>query len=126
MDQTRGWFYTLLAVSTLLDRGLAYRNVISFGLLLDKNGQKMSKSKGNVVDPWQMIQKYGSDVVRWYFYTVNAPGEFQRFNELDLGKTLRKIFMLVYNSFVFYNPNGRSLPASGGGKSKPNPVLISG
>ncbi len=123
MDQTRGWFYTLLAVSTLLDRGLAYRNVISFGLLLDKNGQKMSKSKGNVVDPWQMIQKYGSDVVRWYFYTVNAPGEFKRFNELDLGKTLRKIFMLVYNSFVFYNTYGRSLPASGGGKSKPNPVL---
>ncbi|TSC82235.1 MAG: hypothetical protein G01um101419_653 [Parcubacteria group bacterium Gr01-1014_19] len=122
MDQTRGWFYTLLAVSTLLDRGLAYRNVISFGLLLDKNGQKMSKSKGNVVDPWQMIQKYGSDVVRWYFYTVNPPGEFKRFDELDLGKTLRKIFMLCYNSFVFYNTYGSS-SASGGEKSKPIPVL---
>ncbi len=116
MDQTRGWFYTLLAVSTLLGRGLAYRNVISFGLLLDKNGQKMSKSKGNVVDPWQMIQKYGSDVIRWYFYTVNPPGEFKRFDELDLGKTLRKIFMLAYNSFVFYNTYGKE-------KSKPNVIL---
>ncbi|MDP1719345.1 MAG: class I tRNA ligase family protein [bacterium] len=106
MDQTRGWFYTMLAVSTLLGRGLAYKNVICLGLLLDKNGQKMSKSKGNVVDPWQMIQKYGSDVVRWYFYTVNPPGEPKRFDELDLGKTLRKIFMLAYNSFVFYDTYG--------------------
>ncbi len=105
IDQTRGWFYTLLAVSTLLNRGLAYRNVVSLGLLLDKNGQKMSKSKGNVVDPWQMTQKYGADVLRWYFYTVNPPGEPKRFDEQDLGKTLRKIFMLAYNSFAFYQLN---------------------
>ncbi|MEK7641353.1 MAG: class I tRNA ligase family protein [Patescibacteria group bacterium] len=116
MDQTRGWFYTLLAVSTLLGRGLAYRNVISFGLLLDKNGQKMSKSKGNVVDPWLMIQKYGSDVVRWYFYTVNPPGEFKKFDELDLGKTLRKIFMLSYNSFVFYSTYGQEALRQAQGK----------
>ncbi|OGY64323.1 MAG: hypothetical protein A3J53_02270, partial [Candidatus Harrisonbacteria bacterium RIFCSPHIGHO2_02_FULL_40_20] len=106
IDQTRGWFYTLLAVSTLLDRGLAYHNVIALGLLLDKNGQKMSKSKGNVVDPWQMIQKYGSDVIRWYFYTVNPPGEPKKFDENDLGKVFRKIFMLAYNSFVFLEING--------------------
>lgn len=116
MDQTRGWFYTLLAVSTLLGRGLPYRNVISFGLLLDKNGQKMSKSKGNVVDPWQMIQKYGGDVVRWYFYTVNAPGEPKRFDENDLRKTLNKLFLLAYNSFVFYNTYGKA-------KTKPIKVL---
>ncbi|MDO8467055.1 MAG: class I tRNA ligase family protein [bacterium] len=116
IDQTRGWFYTLLAVSTLLGKGLSYKNVICLGLLLDKNGQKMSKSKGNVVDPWQIIQKYGSDVVRWYFYTVNPPGEPKRFDELDLGKTLRKIFMLAYNSFVFYSTYGKD-------KSKPNVVL---
>lgn len=103
IDQTRGWFYTLLAVSTLLDRGLSYKNVIALGLLLDKNGQKMSKSKGNVVDPWQMIQKYGADVIRWYFYTVNPPGEPKKFDENDLRKTLNKLFMLIYNSFVFYN-----------------------
>lgn len=120
MDQTRGWFYTLLAVSTLLGKGLPYRNVISFGLLLDKNGQKMSKSKGNVVDPWQIIQKYGSDVARWYFYTVNSPGEPKRFDENDLRKTLNKLFMLAYNSFVFYSTYGaeKSNPPAGGPKSK--------
>lgn len=123
IDQTRGWFYTLLAVSTLLGRGLSYKNVICLGLLLDKNGQKMSKSKGNVVDPWVVIQKYGADVARWYFYTVNPPGEPKRFDELDLGKTLRKIFMLVYNSFVFYSTYGKASPVSGGGKQKPIAVL---
>ncbi len=116
MDQTRGWFYTLLAVSVLLERGLAYRNVISFGLLLDKNGQKMSKSKGNVVDPWDVIKKYGADAVRWYFYTVNAPGEYKKFDELDLGKTLRKVFLLAYNSFAFYQLNSDA-------KDKPIAVL---
>ncbi len=116
IDQTRGWFYTLLAVSTLLKRGLSYRNVISLGLLLDKNGQKMSKSKGNVVDPWQMTQKYGADVLRWYFYTVNPPGEPKRFDENDLRKTFNKLFMLLYNSFVFYNTYGKE-------KSNPNKTL---
>lgn len=108
MDQTRGWFYTLLAVATLLKRKPPYRNVISFGLLLDKNGQKMSKSKGNVVDPWEMAKKYGADVMRWHFYTVNDPGEPKRFDEQDLGKTFRRIFMLAYNSFVFYSTYGEA------------------
>jgi len=107
MDQTRGWFYTLLAVSVLLGRGIPYRNVISFGLLLDKNGQKMSKTKGNVVDPWAMAGKYGADVLRWYFYTANDPGEPKKFDENDLGKTLRRLFLLAYNSFVFYDTYGR-------------------
>ncbi len=107
VDQTRGWFYTLLAVSTLLNRDLPYKNVISLGHVLDKNGQKMSKSKGNVVDPWQMCQKYGADVLRWYFYTVNPPGEPKRFDENDLRKTFNKLFMLLYNSFVFYSTYGK-------------------
>ncbi|HEY4496011.1 MAG TPA: class I tRNA ligase family protein, partial [Candidatus Paceibacterota bacterium] len=106
IDQTRGWFYTLLAVSTALGKGLPYHNVISLGLLLDKNGQKMSKSKGNVVDPWQMTQKYGADVVRWYFYTVNPPGEPKKFDEQDLGKTFRKVFMILYNCYVFLETYG--------------------
>ncbi|MDP3901748.1 MAG: class I tRNA ligase family protein [bacterium] len=101
IDQTRGWFYTLLAVSTLLDKKAPYNNVVSLGLLLDKNGQKMSKSKGNVIDPWQMIQKYGADSIRWYFYTVNPPGEPKRFDENDLNKVLRSFFMMIYNSFNF-------------------------
>src|SRR3990167_6010380 len=73
IDQTRGWFYTLLAVSGLLGLKAPYKNVISCGLVLDEKGQKMSKSRGNVVDPWELAKKYGSDAGRWYFYTVNQP-----------------------------------------------------
>jgi isoleucyl-tRNA synthetase len=102
VDQTRGWFYTLLAISTLLGKPSAYKNVVSLGLVLDKNGQKMSKSKGNVVNPWEMIEKYGADSLRWYFYTVNPPGESKKFDEIDLGKVSRQFVSLIYNSFVFY------------------------
>lgn len=106
IDQTRGWFYTLLAVAVLLDRGAPYRNVISLGHILDKHGQKMSKSKGNIVEPMAIMDKYGADVLRWYFYTVNPPGEPKRFDENDLRKTFNKVFMLLYNSFVFYATYG--------------------
>ncbi|MDP3727357.1 MAG: class I tRNA ligase family protein, partial [bacterium] len=78
IDQTRGWFYTLLAVSTLLGRGAPYRNVISLGHVLDARGQKMSKSKGNIVEPFPLMEQYGTDAIRWYFYTVNAPGDSKR------------------------------------------------
>ncbi len=106
MDQTRGWFYTLLAVAVALGRTVPYLNVISFGLLLDKNGQKMSKSKGNVVDPWAMFSKYGADVVRWHFYTINPPGEPKRFDEQDLLKASRRFFAIIYNSLVFLKTYG--------------------
>ncbi len=102
VDQTRGWFYTLLAVSALLGEKAPYRNVICLGLVLDKNGLKMSKSKGNIVDPWSMIEKYGVDPIRWYFYTVNDPGEPKRFDEADLGKALRQFFFIIFNVFSFY------------------------
>ncbi len=102
IDQTRGWFYTLLAVAVALGEKAPYHNVVSLGLVLDKNGQKMSKSKGNVVDPWQMVQKYGADVVRWYFYTINPPGEPKKFDEADLRKMFNKLFLILYNSYVFY------------------------
>lgn len=102
VDQTRGWFYTLLAVAVLLSKKAPYKNVISLGLVLDKNGQKMSKSKGNIVNPWEMIEKYGADVVRWYFYTINPPGEPKRFDENDLLKISRQFVSLLYNSAVFY------------------------
>ena len=103
VDQTRGWFYTLLAVAAILGRKEPYRNVISLGLIHDKFGQKMSKSKGNTVDPMEMINRYGVDVIRWYFYTVNPPGEPKNFDEEDLGKVYRRFFSILYNSFVFYN-----------------------
>lgn len=103
VDQTRGWFYTLHAIGVLIGKGRAYKNVISLGLVLDKNGQKMSKSKGNTVDPWAMIEKYGIDAVRWYLYTVNPAGEPKKFDDADIGKTLRQFLMMVYNSYLFYD-----------------------
>ncbi len=101
MDQTRGWFYTLLAISTLLNKGPCYRNVISHGLVLDKKGKKMSKSLGNVVNIWKVINKYGSDVIRWYFYTINQPGEPKRFDEHGLKESSR-IFITLLNVVNFY------------------------
>ncbi len=102
IDQTRGWFYTLLAVSTLLGKGPAYKNVISLGHVLDEKGEKMSKSKGNVVDPWQMIEKYGVDTLRWYFYTINQPGDPKLFSEKDIKETLRRFILIFWNCFQFF------------------------
>lgn len=101
IDQTRGWFYTLLAVSTILGKGSPYKNVICLGHVLDKDGLKMSKSKGNVVDPWQMFEKYGADAVRWYFYTINQPGDPKRFDEEGL-KESSAIFTTLFNVVNFY------------------------
>lgn len=102
IDQTRGWFYTLLAVSTLLGRGTPYKNVVSLGHVLDAKGQKMSKSKGNVVDPWVMIERYGADAVRWYMYTVNHPGDPKRFDEADLDRVTKQFFMILQNVVAFW------------------------
>ncbi len=102
VDQTRGWFYTLLAIGVLMGKKSPYKNVICLGLIVDKNGQKMSKSKGNIVDPWEAMKKHGIDAIRWYFYTVNPPGEPKKFDEMELVKTSRQVFSLLYNSFVFF------------------------
>ena len=102
IDQTRGWFYTLLAVSTLLGKESPYHNVISLGHILDEKGEKMSKSKGNIVNPWQMIEKYGVDTLRWYFYTLNHPWDPKLFAEKDLQQTMRKFMLTLWNSYVFY------------------------
>jgi len=103
VDQTRGWFYTLLAISTLLGFGAPYKNVISLGHVLNEKGEKMSKSKGNVVNPWIILEKYGSDATRWYFYTVNQPGDPKLFSEKDIDQALKKFILTFWNSFVFYN-----------------------
>ncbi|MFQ6049585.1 MAG: class I tRNA ligase family protein, partial [Candidatus Paceibacterales bacterium] len=103
IDQTRGWFYTLLAISTLLSKGPSYKNVISVSHVLDERGEKMSKSKGNVVDPWYIVKKYGADTTRWYFYTVNQPGDSKLFSEKQVAETLRKFIMTFWNCYVFYN-----------------------
>jgi isoleucyl-tRNA synthetase len=120
IDQTRGWFYTLLAIGVLMGKKAPYRNVICLGHILDKSGQKMSKSKGNIVDPWEMMGKHGVDAIRWYFYTVNPPGEPKKFDETDITKTSRQTFSLLYNSFVFFDTYADK---NGGKKIKADNVL---
>ncbi len=102
VDQTRGWFYTLLAVSALLEKGPAFLNVVSLGHILDERGEKMSKSRGNAVDPWQAINKYSSDALRWYFYTINPPGEPKKFAETDVAERLRRFFLTLANVLAFF------------------------
>ena len=102
IDQTRGWFYTLLAVAVALGRGAPYKNVVSLGHVLDAHGKKMSKSVGNVVDPMEAMERFGADAVRWYMYAINAPGENKLFDEKVLGDMVRKNFALVRNVVSFY------------------------
>lgn len=113
VDQTRGWFYTLLATSTLLDKGPSYRNVISLGHILDEKGKKMSKSKGNIVDPWEMIDRYGVDAVRWYFYAVNSPGLPILFSEKDLASRARLFLHTIQHSLSFLKLYGSGFRAAG-------------
>jgi isoleucyl-tRNA synthetase len=102
IDQTRGWFYTLLAISTALDLGPAYKNVACTGILLDEKGQKMSKSKGNIVPPMETMEKYGADLVRLYLYTVSQIAEAKIFDFKSLEDLYRRFFMTLWNSVVFF------------------------
>ena len=102
IDQTRGWFYTLHAVGVLMGRGKAYKNVICLGHLLDANGKKMSKSIGNVVDPFEAINKYGVDTLRMWMYSVNQPGESKNFDEKTVQLLQQQVFTLLYNVLAFY------------------------
>lgn len=102
IDQTRGWFYVLLAVSVLLRRGAPYKNVLSLGHLLDKTGKKMSKSRGNVVHPMKLFETYGADAVRWYFFTINQPGDPKLFDEKDVQSARRNFLDLLSNTLRFY------------------------
>ncbi len=102
IDQTRGWFYTLLAVSTFLGKGTCYKNIICLGHINDAEGQKMSKSKGNVVNPWEMINKYGSDAIRWYMYTINQPGDAKNFDAKGIDEVVKKVFLILWNVLSFY------------------------
>ncbi len=102
IDQTRGWFYTLLAVSTALNLGPSYKNVICLGHVLDPEGQKMSKSKGNIVDPFYILNTYGADALRWYFYSFNPAGEPKKFDQKDLQTALRRFILTYWNIFNFW------------------------
>ncbi|MFC1630043.1 isoleucine--tRNA ligase, partial [Patescibacteria group bacterium] len=101
LDQTRGWFYTLLAISTLLNQGASYKNVVSNGIVLDSHGRKMSKSKGNIVWPKDVIEKYGADSARFYFYTTNQVAEPKRFDFKDVETVYRKFLGTLNNCQMF-------------------------
>ena len=101
-DQTRGWFYSLLAVATLLGRQAPYRNVVCLGLILDEEGQKMSKSKGNTVEPWQVLDAYGADAFRWYFFTSKQPWDGYRFSAETIGEGVRLFLKQLWSTYYFY------------------------
>ena len=102
VDQTRGWFYSLMAISTLIFNEAPYKNVIVLGHVQDKDGQKMSKSKGNAVDPMDALNKYGADAIRWYFYTNSAPWLPNRFHEDAVTEGQRKFMGTLWNTYAFY------------------------
>ncbi len=113
VDQTRGWFYTLHAIGTLLSKGRAFKNVICLGHILDKEGKKMSKSTGNVVNPWEMMDKYGVDALRFWMYSVNHPGDSKNFDEKTVDEIVKRLFNMLSNVYSFYelyadkNQNGK-------------------
>ena len=102
VDQTRGWFYSLLAISTLVFNEAPYRNVIVLGHVQDENGQKMSKSKGNAVDPMEALQTYGADAIRWYFYINSAPWLPNRFHGKAVVEGQRKFLGTLWNTYAFF------------------------
>ena len=103
LDQTRGWFYSMMAISTMLGRGPAYKNVVVNDLILDAEGQKMSKSKGNTVNPWDAIAEHGVDALRWYFITVSNPWVTKRFDPEGVRDASRKLFDTLTNTYRFFS-----------------------
>jgi isoleucyl-tRNA synthetase len=117
VDQTRGWFYSLHAISTLLFGEVAFKNVICLGLILDAEGQKMSKSKGNIIAPWDVLNAHGADAFRWYLYTASPPGNERRFSSELVGEVIRSFTLTLWNVYSFFvtyanldKPNITTLP----------------
>ena len=102
VDQTRGWFYSLHAISTLLFEQVSYKNVICLGHILDADGQKMSKSKGNVIAPWDVLAVHGADAFRWYLYTATPPGQERRFSSELVGEVIRSFTLTLWNVYSFF------------------------
>ncbi|MBI4761190.1 MAG: isoleucine--tRNA ligase [Chloroflexota bacterium] len=102
VDQTRGWFYSLHAISTLLFGEVSYKNVICLGLILDGEGRKMSKSLGNIVNPWDVLNVHGADAFRWYLYTATPPGNERRFSSELVGEVIRNFTLTLWNVYSFF------------------------
>ncbi len=102
IDQTRGWFYTLLAISTLLFKKSSYKNVLCLGLINDEHGQKMSKSRGNIVRPWEVLNVQGADALRWYFFTAVSPWLPKNFSKKAVDEVVRKFLLTLWNVYSFF------------------------
>jgi isoleucyl-tRNA synthetase len=102
LDQTRGWFYSLIAISTLLFDQSSYRNVVCLGLILDEDGRKMSKSLGNTVKPWDVIDRFGADAFRWYLFTSKFPWDGYRFSLDTIGEAVRQFLLQLWNTYSFF------------------------
>jgi isoleucyl-tRNA synthetase len=102
IDQTRGWFYSLLAVNTLVFKRSPYRNVVCLGLVVDREGQKMSKSKGNVIDPWSILDTRGADALRWYFFSAGSPWISRRVYEEGIDESTRRFLLTLWNTYAFF------------------------
>jgi isoleucyl-tRNA synthetase len=122
LDQTRGWFYSLLAVSVLLFGRSSYETCLCLGLILDEEGQKMSKSKGNVVSPWEVLDAHGADAFRWYYFTSKQPWDGYRFSVDTVGESVRQFLKPLWNTYAFYvlyaNVNGIEDPGAGGERTE--------
>ena len=103
VDQTRGWFYTLHAIAALVFDSVAYKTCVSNGLVLDKNGNKMSKRLGNVVDPFKTIEQFGADATRWYLVTNASPWDNMKFDIDGIKEVQRKFFGTLYNTYQFFS-----------------------
>jgi isoleucyl-tRNA synthetase len=126
IDQTRGWFYSLLAVNTLVFGRTPYRNVVCLGLLVDEHGQKMSKSRGNIIDPWYIISSYGADALRWYFFSSGQPWGTRRVSEEGVRESTRQALLTLWNVFSFfvtYADLDGWRPQPGAGAPQPSHVL---
>jgi isoleucyl-tRNA synthetase len=124
VDQTRGWFYSLHAIGTMLMESVTFKNVICLGLILDADGLKMSKSRGNIVDPWDVLNTHGADAFRWYLYTASPPGQERRFSVDLVGDVVRNFTLTlwnVYSFFVTYANLDHWMPAE-----KPKAVVMDG
>jgi isoleucyl-tRNA synthetase len=119
LDQTRGWFYSLLAVAVLLFDRSSYRNVVCLGLILDEHGRKMSKSLGNAIEPWDVLDRFGADALRWYFFTSKQPWDGYRFSLGTIEESVRQFLLPLWNTYSFYvlyaNANGVETDVALGG-----------
>jgi isoleucyl-tRNA synthetase len=126
IDQTRGWFYSLLAVNTLVFGSTPYKNVVCLGHIVDGEGQKMSKSKGNVIDPWTIFSRFGADALRWYFFSAGQPWSPRRVFEEGIRESTRQTLITLWNVFGFFTTYADLdgwAPAAGGAPAEPTHVL---